>query len=330
LRKASGFRLQAPGSDGALREACRSPKPEARSLRRALCLTLALLLAAPPALAVPPDKALRAATRAYDSGDYATVIKLLRPLLHPTIRLSNQAQVISAFGLLGISYIFEKNKTEAEKQFMAILALQPDFRFDAQVDPAAAVELLEDLKRRNAEKLKAIRERERQEAERRKRDEEARRRREEEARRAAQRPSVLFERTVQKHPYWVNFVPLGAGQFQNGQRRKGYALMITELGLGATSLATGISSWVLYSRATRTENGLRVSQDEYNRLRGLSIVQVVTGALCLGTIAYGIIDALVYYKPQSVTERQLPLPPAPAPKVTVSPMGAGLELGVKF
>jgi hypothetical protein len=297
---------------------------------RALCLALALLLATPPALAVPQEKALRAATRAYDSGDYATVIKLLRPLLHPTIRLSNQSQVISAFGLLGIAYIFEKNRAEAEKQFMAILALQPDFRFDPQVDPAVAVELLEELKRRNADKLRAIRERERLETERRRRSEEERRRREEEARRLAQRPSVLFERTVQKNPYWVNFVPLGAGQFQNGHRKKGYALMITQLGLGATSLATGISAWTLYSNSTRTANGLRVSQDEYNRLRGLSIAQVVTGALCLGTIAYGIIDALVYYKPQSVIERQLPLPPPPTPKVTVAPMGAGLELGVKF
>lgn len=295
-------------------------------------LALALCLADARTASAAGEKKLADANRAYNRGDYAMVIRLLRPLLHPAIRLSSEMQVIAAYRLLGISYIFEKDRTEAERQFMAILALQPDFRFDPTVDPVAAVELLDELKRRNAGKLKAIRERERLEAERRRRAEEARRRAADEARRRALQPGYVVERTVRQNPYWVSFVPLGAGQFQNGHRRKGYTLMGVQLSLGAVSLATGITAWTLYSNAPRTSSGkLKITVDEHNRLRGLTITQVVSGSLCLGAVVYGIIDALVYHRPQTVVERKLSIPP---PRMSVGPLaapgGAGVELGVTF
>jgi hypothetical protein len=73
---------------------------------------------------------------------------------------------------------------------------------------------------------------------------------------------------------------------------------------------------------------------EQDRLRALSITQVVSGSLCLATIVYGIIDALVYHRPQSVVERRVPLPSPPTPRLTVAPLaspgGSGVELGLRF
>ncbi len=281
---------------------------------------LLALLAGGPAQAAP-EQALQQGARAYGRGNYAQAIKLLRPLVYPLIRLSTEAQVIQAYKLLGVSYIFEKDRTEAEKQFMAILALQPDFRFDPLVDPVAAVDLLEDVKRRNAEKLKAIKERERREAERRRIEEQ--RRRDEERRRAlvAGQGIDVIERTIVKHPYWINFVPFGAGQLQNGHRRKAFALMGTQLTLGALSLGTALGLRFAYPDG-------RVPAAEYDRARGLAIAQVASGALFFATIAYGIIDALVYHRPEHVTERRtrrkLDLTPTPGPGT------AGLGLGMRF
>ena len=258
-------------------------------------LLVLALVARTAAAQTTPERVLQEAADAYVRSDFATVVKLLRPLLYPRMLLTSQAQVIPAYKLLGISYLFEKDKVQAEKQFMALLSLKTDWALDPLVDPPAAVKFLADVKRRNAERIKAILERERRERERKRIEEQ--RQRDEERRRAllAAQSQIVVERTITRHSYWINFVPFGAGQFQNGHRKKGYALLGAELSLGALSIGTALAVRFAYP------NGLPPNDDT---ARGLGITQVVSGALCLATVAYGIIDALVYYTPLTVSERR--------------------------
>jgi hypothetical protein len=262
----------------------------------ALLLALAIALGAGRAHA-SPEEDLRAARRAYERSDYRSAIDLLSPLLYPRARFSSKNQLLEAYRLLGLSYVLEKDTEQAERQFLAILSQRPDFRLDPLVDPVSAVELFEDVKKRNAEKLKAIIERERREAER--RQEAERLRVEAERRRAAlaKRGQLVIERTVVKRHYALNFVPFGVGQLQNGQPRKAIALLATEAALGALSLATAIAYRVKWPDG-------HVSHDDASLARGLAITQVTAGALFFAAVAYGIIDALVYYKPVTVTERR--------------------------
>ena len=44
----------------------------------------------------------------------------------------------------------------------------------------------------------------------------------------------------------MNFVPFGAGQFQNGQRRKGWLFLGIEGGLAAISLGAFLTNFALY------------------------------------------------------------------------------------
>jgi hypothetical protein len=288
-----------------------------------LTLLLALSLAARTAGA-SPEQDLREAAQAYSRGEYGSAVRLLRPLLYPRLRLASQDQVVRAYKLLGVSYIFEKEHGEAEKQFMAILSLRPDYRLDPLVDPAAAVAFLAEVKRKNAAKIREIQERERREAERRRIEEE--RRRQEERRRELDREQLVIERTVVRRVYWVSFLPLGLGQLQNGHRKKGFALMGTQLALGGLSLASAIA--YRYTWPTG-----RIPAEEYDRARAVAITQVVSGALCLATIAYGIIDALVYYRSESVSERQIKRKPT-ARKLSLTPLFApragGIGLGLTF
>lgn len=296
-------------------------------------MLVALMLLCPGQAWASPEQDLREAAQAYSRGEYASAIKLLRPLLYPRIRLASQDQVVRAHKLLGVSYIFEKDRDEAEKQFMAILSLRPDYTLDPLVDPPAAVKFLDQVKQRNAAKLREIQERERREAERRRL--EAERKREEERRKALAREQTVVERTVTRRIYWVSFLPLGLGQLQNGQRAKGFTLMGTQLALGGLSLASALA--YRYSWPT---GRFRPDQiDEYNRARALAITQVVSGALCVAAVAYGIIDALVYYRAETVSERSYqrkPIErPAPAkPKLSltpfVAPRAGGLGLGLTF
>ncbi len=275
--------------------------------------------------AATPERILEEAERAYGRSNFKKVIKMLSPLLYPKIRFNQQEQLIQAYKLLGISYVFEKNKNEAEKQFLALLSLRPGYQLDLFVDPEAAVEVFEDVKRRNAEKIKAILEKERAEQERQRR-EDLRRQEEEKQRKSAAVPKKtrIIEREVVEHPYWINFLPFGMGQFQNGHIAKGYSVMGLELGLGTLSLGISLGLRFAYPDG-------KVSAESWNLANGLSITQVVSGALFFATVAYGIIDALVYYKPKIITETEVLNKNAFYLIPTIGPnQASGLGMGLTF
>ena len=53
----------------------------------------------------------------------------------------------------------------------------------------------------------------------------------------------------ERHSFAVNFVPFGAGQFQNGQRRKGWLFLGAEAALGAVSVGAFATNLGLYGLA---------------------------------------------------------------------------------
>jgi hypothetical protein len=249
-------------------------------------LRLILVIVFIPALCfgAAPSDVLVKAQRAYQRGKYETTIKLVEPLLYPQLRLSRRKEVLQAHKLLGISHVFVKNNRAAEKEFLTILSMEPNYRFDSFVDPVVAVELFDAVKKRNAEILKRIVEREKKEAELRKQAE-ARRLAELRQKEADNRP----KQKVAYNRYWLNFVPFGAGQFQNGHRTKGYAL----LGLQAAATA---SSMTLFT--WRLAEG-KVPSDQADRARNMEIAQVVCGGVFFAAVLYGVIDAMIYYQPET-------------------------------
>jgi len=295
-------------------------------------LALALALVAPTPARADASADLEEGARAYERGDFKQAIELIRPLLYPAIRLTAQSQVIRAHKLLGISYVFEKRSAEAAREFLAILSIRPDYRLDPLVVPVSAVQLFEQVKKRNAEKIRAILERERREAERRRLEEERRKAEERRLKLLAGQGRVVVERNVVEHPYWVSFLPLGAGQFQNGHRRKGWILFGAELGLAAVSVGTYLGGYFAYS-------GRPLTQEEYDRGRALSIVQVASAGLCAAVVAYGVIDALIYHKPRTVTERRFKRRPETEttktslyviPSLSADGKSGGMGLGITF
>lgn len=244
---------------------------------------------------------IETAARAYEQGDYKKVIRIVHPLLYPSIRLGSQDSLIRAYRYLGVSYLFENKKDHAEKQFLAILSMVPDYRLDPLIEPISAIEFLEDIKRRNADRLNAIRERSRLE-ERRLREAELERQKPRLSKQpVAPPPSGVH--IVERHSYWLNYVPFGVGQFQNGHTTKGYLLLGTQIGLGALSMGTALALRFLYPSG-------KVPMDETHRANALVVTQVVSGGISLGLMAYGILDALYHYKPEVVllsdTKRTFP------------------------
>jgi hypothetical protein len=295
-------------------------------LSAVVCVVLACEMHTPkPAFAENGDAveaAYVAAAQAYERGLYKQVIRQLRPLLYPKNRLSSKDMFIQAHRMLGISYVFEKDKLAAEQSFLAILAENPKFRLDPLVDPAAALRTFETIRIRSAQMLRRIElaqqaEKKRHAAEQ-KRREQALARLREMARKASKLRTV--EREIVKRPAWLNVVPFGAGQFQNGHRIKGYVLLGTQLALGAASLSLFMTH----------EFKRPFAVEDRNLSTSLRTATLITGALFWATVVYGVVDGFVYHKPASVTERvterKLSLTLTP----TAGPRGGGLQLGVTF
>jgi len=106
----------------------------------------------------------------------------------------------------------------------------------------------------------------------------------------------------------ANLVPPW-GQFQNGHRKKGYAILGGELGLVAASV---VSAALLYSWRDSTHQ-FPGKEDEADALRVVNYVSL--GALA-ALVVYGIVDGLYYYY-------RIPEKPEldPRPAVVAGPAG---------
>src|SRR5207253_2649412 len=115
-----------------------------------------------------------------------------------------------------VAHLFENQPREARLEFRELLQLRPDYRFDPLLDPPRVVDFFNEVvKEQQGELTKA-------EASRRKREADAA------ARRSAPPPVTIIERRVERHSLLVAFVPFGAGQFQNGARKKGWLFLGSE------------------------------------------------------------------------------------------------------
>lgn len=285
-------------------------------------VTNALPQPPPMSDAVPgetPEARLARGYQAYLRNDFAATVAIVRPLLYPDIALRSYDDVQTAHRLLALAHLFRGDGEAAEREFTALLQLKPDFALDPVVDPPQAIAFLEKLRAHERQRLEALEQRRRAEDELRRQHDEERRRAEEEER--IRQASKLIE----KHWLAMSFVPFGAGQFQNGQHAKGWVVFGSQLALGVTSLALWTTLQVEYDRGKR-----RVPQAEVHRAVSMSLASVTTGAIFWADVVWGIVDALVYYRPQVVR----PAFPQQAPGVTVRPFsssgGGGLSLQGSF
>jgi hypothetical protein len=123
--------------------------------------------------------------------------------------------------------------------------------------------------------------------------------------RARNGPTVIEKRLV-RHSFSINFIPFGAGQFQNGQRRKGWAFLISESTLALVSVGALTTNLALYGfRPHRrclsvTDVTLPCTPDykEERRSQLITRVQVVSGGLFFAVAAWGIADAILHFKPE--------------------------------
>ena len=251
-----------------------------------------------------PEVQFERGRNAFARGEYGRAVELLRPLVYPDVQLESEGEVVQAHRMLGVASLFENDAEGARREFRKLLELRPDYRFDPLLDPPRVVDFFNVVVKEEEAELAVI------EAKRRQREEEllARQKREAERLRAQQAVVLRYDH----HAYAVNFIPFGAGQFQNGQRRKGWFFLGAEAALGGASVAAFATNFALFGIAPHRRclvmqpldaNGLPqrcpsmdTDRSDENLSTNLFRVQVVTGALFYAVAIWGVVDALRHYE----------------------------------
>ncbi len=268
-----------------------------------MTLLLGLLLSA--AAAGPPHPDLKRARDRLEFGAYADVAAIVRQYLsaHPA---PPEADAILAWRILGIAEYHLGDRTQARAAFVQLLSEDPDYKLDPFLVPPPIVEFFEEVKREHEPQLQPLRERKRELREQERLAEEARRRLLAEERARSGPPTKVLK--VQERIYAFNWLPFGAGQFQNGHRAKGTAIAATELTLGAVNLgAILLHNQIVENpdnRCVPSQEGCRngYTRTARKQLQVVDVVKYASAGLFWGAYAWSVVDAHRYYVPRIETE----------------------------
>jgi tetratricopeptide (TPR) repeat protein len=284
--------------------------------------------------AAPPGQEFERGRTAFLRGEYERAVTIIYPLVYPELRLESEAEALQAHRMLGVSYLFEGKQAEARGEFRKLLELSPDYRFDPLLDPSRVVEFFNAIVREQQAQLGDI------EARLKKREDEL-----------SRHHGEVLERRVERRSYAVNFIPFGAGQFQNQQRGKAWAFLGVEAALASVSLGAFVYNFAKYGARpgkpcldmpTPVASGAafecppsRVDHSGENASRSLMHLQVASGAAFFAVALWGAIDALHYFKSDvSLGETYVPAtsPPQGAWRLvpTVGPVAQGASLSYTF
>jgi hypothetical protein len=230
-----------------------------------------------PAYAAPAEQ-LAEAREAVRLGRYDEAIPVLTTLLYPNAQLSVRADLVEAHVLLGVAHFEKGSRADARRELDEALFLDDSIALDPLLFSEEAIAFLEERKQ-------IFRERARREEETHKLAEE----------RARLRQILENMIVIERKPYYINFVPFGAGQFQNGHDGKGIFFFVSQSVLGGTS--AGLWVWQVGKYGY---NGT-VPAEEVGTVRVVQQVQIAAGVACLGLMVTGIIDSLIHY--ESTTRR---------------------------
>ncbi|MBQ8036060.1 MAG: hypothetical protein IJ268_03620 [Proteobacteria bacterium] len=251
--------------------------------------------------------ALMRAENAYVRRKYETVIEILRPLYDTIQCFDDPDAVLEVNLLLGVAYFEQNNLTLADTFFMNVLRSDPEHIVGSTITlPESSAHRIETLREQHAEELEALR---RQSA-----------------------PNTVIESLyvlaeTEKHHYWINFLPFGAGTFQMNQKGWGAVYASTQLaGIALSVLGGGM---VEHYRGDK----FMFTPENYSKAKTWQNVQI-SGLAILG-VSYvaSVIHALIIHEDKTMilhspTQTRPDIAHSAAPFILSD--GAGIAYGAIF
>lgn len=294
-------------------------------------IALALALVATTAFAqTTPERELELARALFDAGKYGETVALVRKALGVTNFTDEQR--IELHRMAGLSSFNLLELPAAKESFLALLRLNPDYVLDPFIAPPPALRLFEQVRKDNADELTLVRQLLQVRAE-------QKRREEEEKRKAAEARGSGKTITIEKRPFWMNFLPFGAGQFVQERTGWGIAFAVTEGVFAVTSIIAYWAIELLKTDIVESYDGLLTNASE-RRIRGIPasaqpqrdawrIVKFSTGGAFYAAWIAGVVDAIIHHTGDKQTETRDAAAPPPRLSVTLLP-GGGVFAGVNL
>lgn len=261
-----------------------------------------------PAQGLTPGKTLVQANNHYAYGRYETVVKLLRPIVERGL-LRRRADRLEGLRLYGICLYLTGRKSAAAQVFRSLIDQAPQTRLDPRIVQPEVVAAFERIRLPRLRRLR------------------------DQARRAREKRRTRARRALARRWSILNLIP-SAGQFQNGQWKKGLVVLSLELTMLAANLA---SYYLLRSTSLRQPDGTFVQKDADGNVvhdrrtlaKALMGINYASLGVLLGTLLYGVADGFYFHyhhkrRLNRIIERPLSVMPLPAPG------GAGLSLTLIF
>lgn len=314
---------------------------------RAVVLVLALLGALPSFAQVVPEREMEIIQSLYDAGKYADAARRA----NESLALANfsDPQRVRLFEISALSAFNLGDLKGAQAAFLQLLKVNPDYILDPFAVPPPAIKVFEQVRKENADALNLVRQQIALRIDQSKRaaaEQERLRLEQEERRRKAEfLANDVTVRTVEKRSMLVNFIPFGAGQFQQGRLAWGAGFAISEGLMAVLSIVSFFAIESLYKEVTYrfvdrlTPDGTGVFNISVREIPDASNTQFQvwtnlkygTGIAFYALWAIGIGDAIWRHQDQVITETKEPKNPAtkvPTARFQIYPTPGGLGAGV--
>jgi hypothetical protein len=299
------------------------------------------------------DPELAAVQSAFDMGRFDLALQRARARIYRGELSSTDLVTLHRFA--GLAALYLDKTEEAERHFCALLRISPDFVLDPFETPPTTVAFFEEVRKKLGPQLDLIREQQHLESERLRREayERATKQKEEEERRRrleelSRRVTV---RTVEKRSFYVNFIPFGAGQFQQNRTGMGASLATLQGAAGLTSVISYFAWQGLLKEeriSVQTTGGQStvtrevIPKDRQHEANTWTLSKYGSAGLFYAVYAYGVIDAIAHHDDEVVTTTFVQLPsetlpvhpnpsrgtPAPSTSGFLYPVTGGLGAGI--
>ena len=225
--------------------------------------------------AASPAQDLEQARQAFRQHDYDSARKLTTFLLYPDEKLALPVDLVEAHVILGASNFETGHRLEAKTEFEKALQLQPDKTLTDLLFSEGAIRLFDETKADIDARAE--------------RDAQLRKLADERERIRKYKESLVV---VERHSFGINFAPFGAGQFQNKQPVRGL------LFAAGQTLTAGASATIFLYLAGKYGLTAKVPIADGQGVRQLQQIEIATGVAFFGLYAWGVVDALLHYKPR--------------------------------
>ncbi len=253
-----------------------------------------------------PNAIMRRAETAYTKRHYQTVIDTLRPIYENLQCVDSPDTVIEIYLLLAVSHLELGNASMADTLFLDVLRTDPDY------DPLGAIIILpgestqriEKLRAEHASELDSLRN---------------------EASHASVVETLFVPGEIEQRPYWINFLPCGAGVFQMHKPAWGSVYASTQIAGILMSILGG--AMVEHYRG----DNYKFTAENYKHAKHWQTTQIVGIALLGTSYLASVIHALIIHEPAPIIwQSPTKTPPTHAAAPLILPDGAGIAFEARF